>query len=396
MGNKNAKPSPYDYDLVTIGGGSGGVRASRLAAADGKKVAIIELPFDPVSSESTGGFGGTCVIRGCVPKKLFVYGSHFHEEFEDAEGFGWNIHTPPKFNWQHLMAQKTKEITRLNGIYAKMLNNAGAEIFEGRGKLIDAHTVEVTDAAGHKTLLKTANTCIATGGYAFKLPIPGAELGITSDEALTLPDLPRKVCIIGGGYIAVEFAGIFNGLGAEVHLVFRQELPLRGFDEDVRAAVNENLIKRGIIVHPKCNPKSLAEASAGTITVETDSGQLTVNTVMFATGRKPNISRPDLGLSEVGVELDHGAIKVDAFSRTNVNGVWAIGDVTNRVNLTPVALMEGAAMMASAMKGRMTKPDYQYIPSAVFCQPPVASCGLSEQEAVSNGHTCDVYLASFR
>mmetsp|Transcript_6869 Transcript_6869/g.13061 ORF Transcript_6869/g.13061 Transcript_6869/m.13061 type:complete len:501 (-) Transcript_6869:242-1744(-) len=389
-----------EYDLVTIGGGSGGVRASRFAATNaGAKVAIVEMPYNAVSSSTAGGFGGTCVIRGCVPKKLFVYASHFREEFEDCKGFGWGLESMPPLDWGKMQQNKTKEIERLNGIYEKMLSGAGVTMLRGSGSLVDAHTVKVDHLDGTSTNVTAKNILIATGGTAVKLDIPGAEYGITSDEALCLESLPKKVVVIGGGYIAVEFAGIFNGSGSETHIVFRQPAPLRGFDEDVRNVVHENLGKRGINVHNKANPTKIEKGADGLFTLFMDTGVeiSDVDVVMFATGRKPNTHRPDLNLAGVGVELTKGgAIKVDDFSKTTVDGVWAIGDVTDRVNLTPVALMEGSAFVATALQNNAVRPDYQYIPSAVFCQPPVGSVGLSEQEAIKQGMTCDIYIASFK
>mmetsp|Transcript_28753 Transcript_28753/g.39745 ORF Transcript_28753/g.39745 Transcript_28753/m.39745 type:complete len:481 (+) Transcript_28753:38-1480(+) len=389
----------YDYDLICIGGGSGGVRASRFAATNaGAKVAVIEMPYDPISSATKGGLGGTCVIRGCVPKKLFVYGSHFREEFEDCAGFGWTLDSPAKFDWSKMLKGKTAEIERLNGIYGRMLANAGVEVIYGSGSLQDAHTVEVDNLDGSKKSVTAKHILIATGGTASKLNIPGAELGITSDEALAQPTLPKKTVILGGGYIAVEFAGIFCGYGSETHIVFRQPTPLRGFDEDVRGAVHENLKKRGVHVHSKLNPVKIEKTDEGLV-LYLDSGDTItgLDCVMFATGRRPNTHRPDLNLAQVGVEMDSaGAIKVDEFSRTNVEGVWAIGDVTNRINLTPVALMEGSAMVQTCFQNTPTAPDYAHVPSAVFCQPPAATCGLTEQEAVEKGMTVDVYLASFK
>eukprot|EP01026_Neomeris_dumetosa_P074440 TRINITY_DN773_c1_g2_i2.p1 TRINITY_DN773_c1_g2~~TRINITY_DN773_c1_g2_i2.p1 ORF type:complete len:567 (-),score=75.99 TRINITY_DN773_c1_g2_i2:176-1795(-) len=393
----------YEYDLVTIGAGSGGTRASRWSAGQyGVKVAVVELPFGFVSSDTVGGAGGTCVIRGCVPKKLLVYGSHFTEEFQDAKGFGWPLEHGA-IDWPHLIQAKSKEVERLNGIYNKILANSGAELVGGRGKLLDAHTVHVDLASGGSKQLTAKNILISTGGRAVKLNIPGVEHSITSDEALALENLPKKsIAIIGGGYIAVEFAGIFNGMGAEVHIFYRKPLPLTGFDEECRAQVANNLSSRGVNVHNGCNPVRIDKLDNGDLMFTYSDGngaqhQIEVGQVMFATGRKPHIK--DLGLETVGVEVDNksGAIKVDEYSRTNVPNIWAIGDVTDRVNLTPVAIMEGMAFSASAFTEKLTKPDYVNIPSAVFCQPPLATVGLSEEKAIATySGTLDVYTSSFK
>lgn len=394
-----------EYDLVTLGAGSGGTRCSRFSAQYyNAKVACVELPFGFVSSDSVGGAGGTCVIRGCVPKKLLVYASAFKDEFDDAVGFGWASARPPH-DWKKLIASKSKEIERLNSVYVNLLKGAGVDYIEGRGRLVDAHTVEVSGPDGSKRTLRAKNILVATGGYATRLDIPGAEHAITSDEALALDNLPpegRPVLIVGSGYIAVEFAGIFNGLGAETHLMFRADSPLRGFDEECRAQVADNLAKRGINLHAGELPTSIekvgehhyrvtcAKAGGGGERV------LEVGLVMMATGRKPKSD--DLGLKELGVELDSkGAIKVDDVSRTTVPNVWAIGDVTNRINLTPVALMEGMALAKTLFGGEPTKPDYQFVASAVFCQPPLASVGYSEEEAVAKlAGPVDVYTSKFR
>ncbi|KAI8473138.1 MAG: hypothetical protein J3K34DRAFT_189860 [Monoraphidium minutum] len=335
-----------EYDLVTLGAGSGGTRASRFAAQYyGKKVACVELPFGFVSSDKIGGAGGTCVIRGCVPKKLLVYASAFRDEFDDAVGFGWTAARPPH-EWKKLIASKAKEIERLNSVYVNLLKGAGVEYIEGKGVLKDAHTVEVEGADGSKRTLRAKNILVATGGYATKIDIPGAEHAITSDEALALDALPGKsVLIIGSGYIAVEFAGIFNGLGAETHLMFRATSPLRGFDEECRAQVADNLGKRGVIMHAGELPTKIEKLGQDYYRVtcrQSASGEertIDVGLVMMATGRKPRSNV--IGLEGLGVAMDgHGAVKVDDYSRTNVEGVYAIGDVTNRINLTPVALME--------------------------------------------------------
>jgi len=389
----------YDYDLFTIGGGSGGVRGTRWAASQyGAKTALAELPFKIVSDKfNAGGLGGTCVIRGCVPKKLFIYGSHFHEDVRDAAGYGWSLPdgAEPNLDWSKLVEAKNTEVTRLNGIYSKLLASAGVDFFEGYAKVADPHTVEVDG----KTF--TAKyICIASGGRAFKLPIPGCDLPgvVTSDEALALPEKPATMVVLGGGYIAVEFAGYFHGYGTDVHLIFRGDKPLRGFDEDVREHLLEILKAKGIHVHASESPLSIEEAGAGKVKLTTDKGtELTVDSVMFATGRKPNSA--DMGLEEAGVELDKrsGKVLVDEFSRTNVKSIFAIGDVTDRINLTPVALMEGMAMAKTMFGGaEPAAPDHTGVPSAVFSQPPIGSCGLTETEAAKKFGSVDVYISKFK
>jgi glutathione reductase (NADPH) len=369
-----------------------------MASQAGAKVGLVELPFNPISSESGGGLGGTCVLRGCVPKKLLVYGSGFKADFEDARGFGWDVDTNPKLNWDKLLEAKTKEITRLNGVYGRILAGAGVTEYVGYGKLVNPNTIEITKTDGTVETVTAKNILIATGGRAVKLNIPGAEHGITSDEALSLEALPKRVTIIGAGYIAVEFAGIYQGLGCEVDLIFRQPTPLRGFDTEVRTNVMNTLVSRGIRVHKSTNPTAIRKNGTNGYFVDTDKEGKTIETdvVMFATGRAPNTTRPDVGLATCGVELDaQDAIKVDQFSRTNIPNIYAVGDVTNRINLTPVALMEGMAFVDTVVRGIDTAPDYENVPCAIFCQPPVGTVGLTEEEAVAKGLTCDIFTSSF-
>eukprot|EP00879_Flechtneria_rotunda_P016082 GHRR01016823.1.p1 GENE.GHRR01016823.1~~GHRR01016823.1.p1 ORF type:complete len:482 (+),score=161.44 GHRR01016823.1:604-2049(+) len=350
----------------------------------------------------TTGAGGTCVIRGCVPKKLLVYGASFNEEFADARGFGWAEVQPPH-DWKTLIANKSKEINRLNSVYNNLLKNAGVAFFEGKGSIVDANTVKVTRPDGSTETMRGKNILLATGGHATKLPIEGAEHAITSDEALHLDHLPdNSVLIIGSGYIAVEFASIFKGLGADVHLLYRADKPLRGFDEECRVQVAENLGKRGVILHPGFLPTKIEKQGKDKYLVTYHAGndgptqQVEVGLVMMATGRHPNTKA--LSLEAVGVELDNkGAIKVDKFSATNVPGIWAVGDVTNRINLTPVALMEGMAFARTVFGAQPTEPDYQNVASAVFCQPPLATVGLSEEQAIQDlSGPIDVYVSKFK
>ncbi|RAL38503.1 unnamed protein product [Cuscuta campestris] len=393
--NPSEEERHYDFDLFVIGAGSGGVRASRFSAQYGAKVGICELPFHPISSEVSGGVGGTCVIRGCVPKKILVYGASFGPELEDARSYGWEVNDRLNLNWKKLLHKKTEEIVRLNGIYKRLLSNAGVKLFEGEGRIISPNEVEVIQLDGTKISYSAKHILVATGSKAQRPAIPGQELAITSDEALSLEDLPRRAVILGGGYIAVEFASIWRGMGATVDLCFRKELPLRGFDDEMRAVVARNLEGRGINMHPCTTLTELVKTENG-IRVRTDHGEdFLADVVLFATGRVPNSKR--LNLEAVGVELDKtGAVKVDEFSRTNIPSIWAIGDVTNRMNLTPVALMEGTCFAKTAFGGVPTKPDYAHIPCAVFCIPPLSVVGLSEEEAIekANGDTA-VYTSTF-
>ncbi|KAG8072883.1 hypothetical protein GUJ93_ZPchr0006g44169 [Zizania palustris] len=385
----------YDYDLFVIGAGSGGVRGSRTSASFGAKVAICELPFNPISSDWQGGHGGTCVIRGCVPKKIMVYGASFWGEFEDSKNFGWEINGDINFNWKKLLENKTQEIVRLNGVYQRILGNSGVTMIEGAGSLVDAHTVEVTKPDSSKQRYTAKHILIATGSRAQRVNIPGKELAITSDEALSLEEVPKRAIILGGGYIAVEFASIWKGMGAEVDLFYRKELPLRGFDDEMRAIVASNLQGRGIRLHPGTNLSELSKTADG-IKVVTDKGQeLIADVVLFATGRKPNSQR--LNLEAAGVEIDQiGAIKVDEYSRTSIPNIWAVGDVTNRINLTPVALMEATCFSKTVFGGQPTKPDYRDVPCAVFSIPPLSVVGLSEQQALEEAKSdVLVYTSSF-
>ncbi|KAK9829865.1 hypothetical protein WJX72_008342 [[Myrmecia] bisecta] len=392
----------YDYDLVTIGAGSGGTRASRMAAQAYKaKVATVELPFGFVSNDWVGGAGGTCVIRGCVPKKLLVYGSAFSEEFKDAQGFGWQADEHPPFDWPLLLGKKAKEVQRLNGVYNKLLRDAGVELVEGRGKLVDHHTVEVELAGGATRRLTAKTILVATGGRATKAPVPGNEYAITSDEALDLPALPQgSIVIVGAGYISLEFAGIFKGVGKDVHLMFRKNLPLTGFDQECRQQVADNLQGRGIHLHPESKPTKIEKNADSSYTVHYEQGgkegSMQAGLVMFGTGRAPNTK--GLGLEALGVQLnDEGAVRVDEYSQTSVPNIYAIGDVTNRINLTPVAIMEAMAFTATVFGGKPTPPVHQKVASAVFVQPPLASVGLSEEQAKEQLQgDIDVYVSKFK
>jgi glutathione reductase (NADPH) len=375
----------YDYDLFVIGAGSGGVRAARLTALGGKRVAIAE----------EFRVGGTCVIRGCVPKKFMVMASDFAHQFETAEGYGWTVEA--SFDWPKFLQAKDVEIARLSGIYAANLGKAGVDLVNGRAVLKDAHTVEVTHRGGEPKTITAEKILIATGGRPW-VPedMPGIEHAITSEEAFHLPELPKRILIAGGGYIAVEFAGIFAGLGVETTLVYRGPNILRGFDDDVRAHLAGEIEKRGIKVILGCQHESIEKTGTGLVNHLENGMTIETDVVMFATGRIPYVK--DLGLEKAGVELsDNGAIKVDTLSKTTADNIWAIGDVTDRMNLTPVAIREAVAFHQTVYKNNPQHFDYEAVATAVFSQPPVGVVGLSENEA---RHTCkgevDVYLTRFR
>ena len=371
----------FDFDLFVIGGGSGGVRASRLAASMGKRVAIAE----------EYRFGGTCVIRGCVPKKLFVYASQFPEHFEDAAGYGWTV-GETHFDWPLLVANKNREIARLEALYRKGLENAGARIFEARAFLLDPHTVQV----GGSTV--TAETIlIATGGRPNPhAALPGHEHCIFSNEAFDLEKLPRSIVIEGGGYIAVEFANIFHGLGVETMLVYRGKEILGRFDGDLRRGLHEAMEAKGIRILCQDIFEAVDKRTDGRYDVRLKSGNtMTFDQVMLAIGRIPNTE--ELGLEAAGVKTGvRGEILVDAYSRTNVENIWAIGDVTDRVQLTPVAIHEAMCFVETVFKGNPTKVDHQDIATAVFSQPEIGTVGLSEEAAAKRYEELEIYRASFR
>ena len=370
----------YDYDFFVIGAGSGGVRASRMAASFGARVAVAEAYRA----------GGTCVIRGCVPKKLLVYAAHFHEDFEDARGYGWTV-PAATFSWPELIAAKNREILRLEGIYEKLLANAGVTLMHGRARLADAHTVEID---GRR--ISARHILVATGGWPVKPEIPGAEFGITSNEAFELGEMPRRVLMVGGGYIAVEFAGIFRGLGAEVTLSYRGSEILRGFDDDVRRQLRAEMEAKGIRVLLKNEIASIQRHGAG-LRARTSDVDITFDcdAVMFATGRAPNTA--NLGLEAAGVQLDDkGAVLVDEYSRTSVENIHAVGDVTNRIQLTPVAIREGSALANTLFNNRPMSVAHNNVPSAVFSQPPIGTVGDTEEQAIAKYGRVEVYQASFR
>jgi len=368
----------YDYDLFAIGAGSGGVRACRMAAATGARVAVAEERY----------LGGTCVNVGCIPKKLFVYAAHFAEDFEDAAGFGWTV-GEQKFNWAHLIANKNKEISRLNGIYDRLLKNAGVDVFDGHAEFEGAHTIKV----GKKTYT-AENILVATGGWPFVPDIPGKEHAITSNEAFYLDDMPRRVIVVGGGYIAVEFAGIFNGLGAEVTQVYRGPLFLRGFDEDVRGFLANEMRKKGLDLQFDTDIVRIEKVADGLRAVFKDGREHKADCIMYATGRKPLTA--DIGLETVGIVLaDNGAIKVDDYFQTSAANIYAIGDVIDRIALTPVAIAEGMALVKTLFSGTPTKLNYADVPSAVFSQPSIGSVGLTEAEARKKYNSVNIYKSKF-
>lgn len=372
----------YDYDLFVIGAGSGGVRAARIAATHGARVAIAE----------EYRFGGTCVIRGCVPKKLLVYASRFEDEFEDAAGFGWTV-GERRFDWPALIANKDKEIDRLEGIYKKNLERAGVAIFESRAVLEGPHTVRLVKP--HKTV-RAKTILVATGGWPnADGELEGLEHTITSNEAFHLPALPRRVVVAGGGYIAVEFAGIFAGLGAETTLIYRGPKILRGFDEDIRDGLTEELKRRGIRVLTGQVFTRIEKTPSGLIGHVTGGEKLEADQIMMAIGRSPNTK--GLGLDAAGVRLTpNGAVVVNAQSRTSAESVYAVGDVTDRVNLTPVAIREGHAFADSMYGGRPWSAEYEMIPTAVFSTPEIGTVGLTEAEARERHGEVDIYKARFR
>ncbi len=369
----------YDYDLFVIGGGSGGVRGARMAAATGARVALAE----------EFRYGGTCVIRGCVPKKLFSYAAHFHEEFEDAAGFGWNV-GESTFEWSSLIANKDKEIDRLEGIYRKLLANAGVETFDGRACLLDNHRVEF---AGK--VISAEKILIAVGGHPVTPATPGMEFAVSSNECFHLEEFPGRVVVYGGGYIAVEFAGIFNGLGAEVTEVYRGEQILRGFDWDVRHSLAEEMTKKGINIRLGVTITNVEKTADGLSIYLSDGSQIDCDLLLAATGRKPNTD--DLGLKAAGVEVDaKGAIAVDAYSKTSQDNIYAVGDVTDRIALTPVAIHEAMAFVDTVYRGTPRAMDHNLVASAVFSHPNVASIGLSEEDARKSHGAVEIYRSTFR
>lgn len=371
--------SRYDFDLFTIGAGSGGVRASRVCATYGAKVAVAEERY----------FGGTCVNVGCIPKKLFSYAAHYREDFHDAAGFGWTV-PEPTFHWPTLVANKDKEIARLNGIYERILANAGVTILKNRATIVDPHQVE----CGGKTY-SAKHILVATGSWPTVPGIPGKEFAITSNEAFFLPELPKSAIVVGGGYIAVEFASIFNGLGVKTTLVYRGKRLLRGFDAELGAKLAEEMAKKGVTIRFESDLASLARSADGITATFKDASVMETGVVMYATGRKPNTR--NLGLEAAGVNLaTDGAIQVNKHLQSSVPSIHAIGDVTNRINLTPVATAEGMALAKTLFRNEPAEMDYDNIPTAIFSIPNLATVGLSEEAAKERGHGVDIYKTGFR
>jgi len=374
----------YDFDLYVIGAGSGGVRAARFSAGFGAKVAVAESRY----------LGGTCVNVGCVPKKLLVYGAHFCDEFEHSKGFGW---TPgdAKFEWATLIANKDREINRLNGIYRDLLVNSGVTLHEGHAKIVDPHTVEIN---GERHTAR--NILITTGGWPQTPEIPETpwhEHAISSNQAFFLKELPKRVLVVGGGYIAVEFAGIFHGLGAETTLLYRGDLFLRGFDDTVRKHLQEELSKRGMNLQFNANIERIDKQADGSLKATLKDGrQLEADCVFYATGRRPMLD--NLGLENTGVKLDKkGFVEVDELYQTAEPSILALGDVIGRVQLTPVALAEGMAVARRLFKPEQYRPvDYKMIPTAVFSQPDIGTVGLTEEDAREAGHEVVIFESRFR
>ncbi|HEU4352426.1 MAG TPA: glutathione-disulfide reductase [Burkholderiales bacterium] len=369
----------FDFDLFTIGGGSGGVRASRVSASYGARVAIAE----------PGRFGGTCVNVGCIPKKLFSYAAHWREDFELARAYGWMV-GEPRFDWPTLLANKDREIARLNGVYERVLVDAGVEIHRARAAVIGPNEVEVD---GKRRTAK--HILVATGSWPQLPPIPGIEHAITSNEAFHLERLPRRAVVVGGGYIALEFASIFHGLGVDTTLAYRGKRLLRGFDAELGTRISEEMSAKGVAIRFGCEPAALRR-QAGEIEIEFTDGSIErTDLVMFATGRRPNTAK--LGLESAGVELAaDGAVIVDKYSTSSVPSLHAIGDVTNRINLTPVATAEAMWLARTLFRGEPTPVDHTNVPTAVFANPNLATVGLSEEKARERFSALDVYKTSFR
>jgi glutathione reductase (NADPH) len=369
----------FDFDLFTLGAGSGGVRASRVAAEHGARVAVAE----------ERALGGTCVNVGCVPKKLLVYASHFRDDFEDAAGFGWSV-GERRHDWATLIARKNREIARLNGVYANLLDQAGVERIEGRARILDAHTVAVGERR-----FRSRHLLVAVGARPKRPDVPGSEHAITSDEAFFLERLPERVLLVGGGYVAVEFAGIFHGLGSRVTQLYRGPLFLRGFDDDLRKGLADEMDQRGVTLRFGTDIARIERTGTVLRATLRDGSEIETDVVFYATGRQPYTG--DLGLEGAGVKCDgDGAIVVNEYSCSSVPSIHAVGDVTNRKNLTPVAIAEGQALADTLFGESPTPMDHRGIASAVFSQPALASVGLTEAEARATGSPVDVYRSRFR
>ncbi|WP_251978098.1 glutathione-disulfide reductase [Salinicola avicenniae] len=375
----------YDYDLFVIGAGSGGVRAARTAAAAGARVAVAEDRY----------LGGTCVNVGCVPKKLYSYAAHFHDAFEESAGFGWTLAQAPSFDWATLRDNKVEEIKRLNGIYNRLLDNAGVTLINGRAKVVDAHAVEIN---GER--ISAEKILVAVGGWPWTPEFEGSELTVNSNQVFDLDSFPQRFLVLGGGYIAVEFASIFNGLGADTHLVYRGELFLRGFDNEVREFTRDEMAKKGVNLHFETNIQRIRQVETGLEVTLTDGEQLEVDAVLSATGRKPHLA--GLGLDTLGVELNaDGTLKVNERYEASVPSILALGDVIGGPELTPVALAEAMHLVQhhfpkDESDGAPGPLDYDDIATAVFCHPNIGTVGLSEEEARARYGAVRIYSADFR
>lgn len=373
---------PHDYDLFVIGAGSGGVRAARLAAKTGAKVAIAEQVQ----------VGGTCVLRGCVPKKLLVYGSEFAQHFRDARGYGWSV-GEPRFDWATLRDHVQAEVNRLSGLYSSNLAAAAVDVFDDRAVLVDPHTVRLT---GADRRISAERILVAVGGHTLRPSTPGQELGITSTDAFLLEALPASIVIAGGGYIALEFANIFSGLGVDTTVVYRGEPVLRGFDQDIRVHVQTEMERSGVKIVCSGKIGELAPLPSGRKLVTLSNGErLEADQVMWAVGREPNTK--GMGLEAAGVRLtERGAVAVDQYSRSNVPSIWAVGDVTDRLNLTPVAIREAVAFAETEFMGRPTAFDHADVASAVFSRPAVGAVGLTEEQARAKLGKVRIFRTTFR
>jgi glutathione reductase (NADPH) len=369
----------YDYDLFTIGAGSGGVRASRVSAGFGAKVAVAEERY----------LGGTCVNVGCIPKKLLVYASHFSEDFNDATGYGWTL-GERRFDWAKLIANKNKEIERLNGVYRKLLVDSGVEIIEDHAEVIDSHTVAVNSKK-----ITAKYILVAVGSWPMVPKFPGSEYAITSNEAFYLPSLPERVIVVGGGYIGVEFAGILHGLGARTTQLYWEELFMRGFDDDIRKTLADEMRKRGIDLRFKADIAKIEKNRVALKATLTDGSTIEADQILYATGRLSKT--PNLGLENAGVKLKtNGAVVVDEYSKSSVESLYAIGDCTDRMMLTPVAIAEAMAVANTLFNDKPTKPSYLNVPTAVFSTPTCGTVGLTEKEAREQNYRIDVYRTAFK
>ncbi len=369
----------YDYDLFTIGAGSGGVRASRMSAAFGAKVAVAEERY----------LGGTCVNVGCIPKKLLVYAAHYGEDFSDAAGFGWTV-SEPRFDWARLIANKNKEISRLNGVYRKILDDSGVEIFDGHAEIEDPHTVTLD---GKQITAKYI--LVAVGGWPAVPQFLGSEHAITSNEAFYLRSLPERVIIVGGGYIGVEFAGIFHGLGSRTTQLYRGKSFLRGFDDDIRTTLATEMLKRGVDLRFETEIRKIDKAGETLDATLSDGSVIEADQILYATGRLPKTR--DLGLERAAVHMSEtGAVLVDEYSRSNIESIYAIGDCTDRMMLTPVAIAEGMAVANTLFNDKPMRPNYLNVPTAVFSTPNCGTVGLTESEARARNFHVDIYRSFYR